>query len=112
MSTGARLKELRKEAKKKQEEIGKIIGVSQRAIANYENDDRLPSYDYLEKLAQYFNVTTDYLLELTDVRMNNLKDEYLEIANNLEKEYLEIAKELQDKKIPIEKIRSFIDILF
>lgn len=63
-----RLKSLRLENNKLQSDIGKILGVSDRAVGNYENGKRDMSPETIIKLANYFNVSTDYLLGKTDIR--------------------------------------------
>ncbi|WP_349292567.1 helix-turn-helix domain-containing protein [Thermoanaerobacterium butyriciformans] len=87
-----RLKELRKELKKDRYEIAKFLNVSYSTIAKYESGVRSPDKETLDKLANYFNVSVDYLLGRTDVRnsekmLNNkltAKDER-DIAKDLEK---------------------------
>jgi len=61
-----RIKELRTQRKITQEELGKIINVQKAAVSKYELGRAVPSTDVLTKLANYFNVTTDYLLGRTD----------------------------------------------
>lgn len=57
-----RLKELRIKNNELQEDVGKIIGKSGRAVGNYETGKRKMSPEIVLKLAEHFNVTTDYLL--------------------------------------------------
>ena len=57
-----RLKELRKEKSLTQEEIGKIINVNKMTYNGYENENREPSIETLCKLADFYNVTLDYLI--------------------------------------------------
>lgn len=66
MTFGNRLKELRKAKGLTQIEISKDINFSQSAITAYENGKREPNFEVLQKLATYFNVSTDYLLGKTD----------------------------------------------
>ncbi len=54
--------ELRKERGLKQSEIGEILGVSRGAISFYENGDREPSAKFILRAAEYFCVSTDWLL--------------------------------------------------
>lgn len=61
-SFGERLKELRKEHKLSQEDLGEILYLSKGAVGNWELGTRQPDYDTLKFLAEYFNVSTDYLL--------------------------------------------------
>lgn len=63
-----RLKILRKEKGKTQTEIAELIGVRKLAYAHYEQGKRKLSVDALVTLAQYYDVTTDYLLGLTKER--------------------------------------------
>ena len=57
-----RLKELRNNKGLSQAAIAERFGITQQAYANYERGTRQSDYDTLNKLADYFNVTTDYLL--------------------------------------------------
>ena len=66
-----RLVKLRKEKRKTQDEIAKIIGVTRPAYTAYERGNRTPDYDILEALADYFEVSTDYLLGRTDQVKDN-----------------------------------------
>lgn len=66
MTFGNRLKELRKAKGLTQIEISKDINFSQSAITAYENGKREPNFEVLQKLAAYFNVSTDYLLGKID----------------------------------------------
>lgn len=61
-----RLISLRKEKKKTQEDIAKVIGVTRPAYTAYERGLRSPDYEILESLADYFDVSVDYLLGRTD----------------------------------------------
>ncbi len=55
--------ELRKQKKLTQQNIADFLGISQRAYANYENNKNEPNITTLIKLANYYNVSLDYLLE-------------------------------------------------
>lgn len=57
-----RLREIRESSKKTQTEVAKYLGVTRQAYNNYELGNRQLNPDLLNKLAEYFNVTTDYLL--------------------------------------------------
>ena len=61
-----KLKELRAEKQEPQRAVAKFLGVVESAYANYEQGRTEPNLDTLIKLAEYFNVTTDYLLGLED----------------------------------------------
>lgn len=61
-----RLKFLKKSSGKTQAEIAKAIDITPQALSYYMNG-REPNFEILMKLANYFRVTTDYLIGLTDV---------------------------------------------
>ena len=61
-----RLKELRAESGLSAMALGQSIGVSDMAILRWENGKSDITGENLKKLAEFFNVTTDYLLGLTD----------------------------------------------
>lgn len=63
-----RLKLLREEKGLFQSDIAKILGVSVAAVGFYENEKRDMSPDTIIKLAEYFGVSTDYLLGKSDIR--------------------------------------------
>lgn len=68
MTVGDRLKMLRKEAGYTRVELASKLEMPQTTLRNYENNDREPGHDFLIKIANEFNVTTDYLLGLTENR--------------------------------------------
>ncbi|MBC2398001.1 helix-turn-helix domain-containing protein [Clostridium tetanomorphum] len=49
-----------------QPELAKIMNVSKQTISNWENGNRIPDVLTLKKLADFFDVSTDYLLCRTD----------------------------------------------
>lgn len=57
-----RLKELRKRRKLTQTELGEIMNVSYKTVGSWERGERQPSYETAKKIADYFEVSTDYLL--------------------------------------------------
>lgn len=57
---------LRKERKLSLEALGKAIGVTNQAISLLEKGKRLPGHDTLIALADYFDVSIDYLVGRTD----------------------------------------------
>ena len=63
---GERLKALRKEKGKKQREMAELLGLSLRTYQFYESGDYDPNLPNLVRLADYFQVSTDYLLGRTD----------------------------------------------
>lgn len=78
---GNRIKLLREEKRIKQDELAKILSISPSAVGMYERDEREPNDELTLKLAEYFNVSTDYLLGKTDIRNpNKINLDDMEIA--------------------------------
>lgn len=99
-----RLKELRLQKGKLQEDIGKVIGVSGRAIGNYETGKRDMSPEKILKLAKYFNVSTDYFLGKSDEKnIDNNKTYYMcPVYGKISAGQPNWAEECIEGRIPIE----------
>lgn len=65
---GEVLRELRKERKVSQRELGELLGISDRNIRFYESGEHRPDFEGLLLLADYFGVSLDYLVGRSDVR--------------------------------------------
>lgn len=61
-----RLKELRKKKGISQQRLATDLNTTQNTISRYETGEREPGIDDLTKIADYFNVSVDYLLGRTD----------------------------------------------
>lgn len=75
---GSRIKSLREELGLKQEDLAKKLSVSPSAIGMYERDLREPNNELTIKIANFFNVSIDYLLGNSDIRKseNNIEQEF------------------------------------
>ena len=56
------LKTLRKKNSLTQKELAEKVGVKQNSYANWENGNREPNIEMLVRIADYFDVSLDYLL--------------------------------------------------
>ena len=65
---GEIINKLRKQKELSQSELGKELCLSASAIGMYEQNRRLPDIDATVKLSEFFSVSVDYLLELSDVK--------------------------------------------
>ena len=63
---GKRLYELRTSRSLNQKQLGEIVGLSHKAISTMESGTRYTTIEKLVQLADYFDVSTDYLLGLSD----------------------------------------------
>jgi transcriptional regulator with XRE-family HTH domain len=110
---GKRLRKLRKEHKLTQQELGLMIGITGRAIGQYETGVRSPdNIDIVVKIADFFKVTSDYLLGRTD----NPKVEIIQtnfLDDKGEKHTLEIENEINAKedKISLKELDVLIQLL-
>lgn len=66
-----RLKELREEKDMAQADVGKILDITSQAYGLLENGKRDISTEYLKILSNFYNVSTDYILGLTNERKEN-----------------------------------------
>lgn len=56
------LRELRKNRKITMKELGSALNLAESTISLYENGQRQPDFETITKIANYFNVTIDYLM--------------------------------------------------
>ena len=68
-----RIKELRNEYRKTLKQMADDFGTSHQVISRYELGQTEPDFDTLIKIADYFNVSVDYLLGRTDKRFTSDK---------------------------------------
>lgn len=61
-----RIKELREDRDLRQIDVTNAVGIDQRTLSNYETGKTLPDSYAIIELAKFFNVSTDYLLGVTD----------------------------------------------
>lgn len=81
---GEKIRELRQNVGLLQSELAQKIGVSTSTIGMYEQNRRDPDTDTLKRLADFFSVSTDYLLGRTQVEQidKKLQDNNIAIAAN------------------------------
>ena len=63
-----RLKDLREDADLTQQRVAEHLHIRQNTYSQYENGQRQIPIELLISLAQFYNTSTDYILELTDVK--------------------------------------------
>ena len=99
-----RLKSLRKEQNLTQQKIAEKLNISRGSYAQWEAQRTQPSSKSLETLANFFDVSTDYLLGNTDIKNQNQFDEDLEKSLDTFKSF--DGKPMYDDDR--EKIREFL----
>ena len=105
---GERLKQLRIKNGLKQQELANMFGLSSGTISFYESEQRKPDIDFIVAIAKYFDVSTDYLLGLTNAidkenidisKVTGLNDFSLTILEQSLKETNNAAAEVIDTVI-------------
>lgn len=91
-----RLKALREDRDLRQIDVALQTGIDQRSLSNYENGKTNPDSYAIVKLAEFFDVTCDYLLGVTDINLRNEHDVLLAL-NKIEGSLAEIKKCLRNK---------------
>lgn len=118
----SRIKELRENRRLIQAILASELNITQQSLSKYERDITTIKIDILKNIAEYFNVTTDYLLGISDVKrdlqgqmkMNKDIDEYydlIEVYKGLDKYDKEmvwsilqaVKKTNERRKIDVEK---------
>ncbi len=86
------LKQLRKGRGMTQSVLGSHVGLSKAVVSKYENGIGEPSLNTLIRIADFFGVTTDYLLGVNQgktVNVSDLTDTQVEVLHRLIKEFRE-----------------------
>ena len=114
-SFGSRLKDVRRQNKVKQRVLAGELNIAISTLSQYENNKRHPNFELLVKIANFFNVTTDYLLgiepkteekniseniNLIDVNLNG-RLSYNELINKITINLLTISENDDYKSLAI-----------
>mgnify|MGYP000958995953 CR=1 FL=1 len=92
---GEILKKLRSERNLLQKDVAKVLNITPSAYGFYEQGERVPNAETLQKLAEYFDVTVDYLLGRTNIRKPYISESYLKnnsVTNKDLKQYEDFIK--------------------
>ena len=87
---GENLKNLRKSRNITPQDFGAQIGLSKAVVSKYETGMGYPSFDVLVRIAQYFGVTTDYLLGVArgkTVDVSDLTDSQIAVVHQIVTEF-------------------------
>lgn len=105
-----RLKELRKKKGLKQSDVATALSISTQVYCNYENEQRQPNPEMLQKLADFFGVSVDYLLGRDKSPYKNevpfdFDFVYLPVAAELAAGYNKSAHEREDSEtFPVSRL--------
>ncbi|MDF2964293.1 MAG: Xre family transcriptional regulator [Paenibacillus sp.] len=112
MNFGNRIVELRNERRMTQEELARKLEITRASLSHYENNRREPDHETTQKLANFFDVSVDYLLCRTHDRKSAVYLETREFTDSLELSDQEILRKfnltIDGKALTIEEARRFI----
>lgn len=98
------LKELRKLKDVKQEDVAKAIGISKSGYGYYEQGRSMPDPEMLLKLAEYFNVSVDYLLGNSDIK----EPQNMDIPQEYTDKYKVTKRDLKQHDDVLEHVQAFM----
>lgn len=103
-----RLRELR--GSKSQLEVAKALNISRSALSYYESGERVPDINVLYSIANYYGVSADYLLGITDIAKPDMDTAAISQKTGLSKRSIEYLERLKtnDKTICIPEECNFI----
>lgn len=109
---GEKLKRIREEKGLRQADVGIAVGVSASAILQYEKHKREPSFDLIDRLANFFEVPVAYFFTETDVpRLNAIVEKYGSVlsSSNIQAVLDEIASRPEEERERI--VKAFLAML-
>lgn len=89
-----RIRDLREDLDLRQIDVATATGIDQKTLSNYETGKTNPDSYSIIKLADFFNVTTDYLLGYASSNIKTTKD-ITDKLDNIEAEIREIRRFLK-----------------
>lgn len=100
------LKELRLKRQLTSEQLCERLGIKGGSYRNYERNDRKPDYDTLVKLADFYGVSTDYILGRPNAKAPKDPFDGIETIDEMEKDLIKEWLNLDEKSR-----KSFLDVL-
>lgn len=103
MGFSKRLKELREMRGLSQESLADILKIPRSSVTNYENsDDRMPRQKRLNEIADFFNVSVDYLIGRSDTeKLSNAEKAFMDDVSNA-KESMSIEDFMKKHKLTVD----------
>ena len=98
---GEQIRDLRMAKNLSQVQLAERLGVTKQSVSNWENNNILPSVDMLKHIANYFQCSTDYLLEMNEGKV------YIETTNLTLKQTMHLQQLVEDFTLLNKKLSSF-----
>lgn len=110
---GDKIRQLREEKKMTQKDLADALNITPASIGLYEQNRRSPNLQLLNKIADFFNVSTDYLLDRTTDRNINIytKSDIGNLTNDSNLEVIALSKRIKGDKELAEKILRILAII-
>jgi len=115
MTFGEKVRQLRKRKKLTQGQLASKIGTHESHIGRYEKDQSSPTAPTLIKIAEFFNVSTDYLLfnnKQNSVTSTEIADielfEQFQQVDKMEEKKRELIKKFIEMAINEDKIKKMV----
>jgi len=109
---GERISQLREQHHLTQEELANKLSISRASLSHYEKNRRVPDYEVLDRIADIFQVTVDYLIGRTDDPHPTVNEHVKQFEDSLEladEKILERFSLLVDgRELTAEEARRFI----
>ena len=103
-----RLSSLRKELGMTQAQLAKAVNIQRSTLSGYESENKEPNYETLCVLANYFGVTTDYMLGMSASRTRN-DISFINDTNGFAERYAQLPADTQ--KIVVAAFDSFYQLM-
>lgn len=97
---GGRIRRLRERKGLKQKDLAAEFSISENTWSQYENNKRTPDIGTIKRIAQFFGVSIDYLMNLIDEVYNPTEDEF----KDLMRIYCSLSKE--EKSRMVEELKN------
>lgn len=101
---GEILKRLRNNKDISQEQLAIKINVAPSTVGMYEQNRRQPDFETLTKIADVFNVSTDYLLGRTDTPKKDILDQPIQIAASMKDKTADLSNLSEHDKNVVRQI--------
>lgn len=111
-SFSERVKQLRLERKISPEECAKLLDIHRSTLVRYEKGDRFPSFQGLVRIAKLFEVSTDFLLGVSDSRKHDSQKDTRTSIPNLQQSLLQNGQIIPLSPRPILDFKKDSDLLF
>jgi transcriptional regulator with XRE-family HTH domain len=112
MNCGERIAKLREERGLTQGELSSRLGITRASLSHYETNRRQPDYETLSALADFFNVSVDYLMRRTEKPEGVLTPDVSSFVDQLELSEEAILERfdftIDGRKLSFEEARRFI----